>query len=296
VAGAGFSRKFPGHTSKTIRKGRFVKHGILMDITPVILTFNEAPNIARTLQRLTWAKDIVVVDSGSTDGTDAIVKSFPNARLFVRPFDSHSSQWNFAVHDTGVRTEWVLALDADYQVTDGLREEMAAIKPADGTNGFRARFLFSIYGTILPGSAYPPMIVLFRPAYGRYLQDGHTQKLELDGNVENLRCPLVHDDRKTTERWVASQVKYALLEYDKFRKTPNRKLSVLDKIRTLKIVAPFVVLLFCLFVKRCLFRGKAGIFYAFQRTTLELLLSLILLENDLQDGPSDAPGRPKHDL
>src|SRR6266853_1961071 len=84
-------------------------------ITPVILTFNEAPNIGRTLERLPWARRIVVVDSFSDDDTGAIVTRYPKAELFRRRFDSHANQWNFAIHETGINTEWILALDADYQ-------------------------------------------------------------------------------------------------------------------------------------------------------------------------------------
>ena len=54
---------------------------MLNEITPVLLTFNEAANIGRTLSCLTWAKDIVIVDSGSTDETISIVARFPQVRV-----------------------------------------------------------------------------------------------------------------------------------------------------------------------------------------------------------------------
>ena len=73
---------------------------MLGDITPVILTYNEAPNIGRALERLRWAKGVVVVDSGSTDETPSIAAGFPNVRTVVRPFDSHARQWRFAVEET----------------------------------------------------------------------------------------------------------------------------------------------------------------------------------------------------
>ena len=82
-------------------------------ITPVILTFNESPNIARTLGKLSWAREVIVVDSFSIDDTVDIVRSFPGTRVIQHKFESHAGQWNFAVQDTGVKTEWCLALDAD---------------------------------------------------------------------------------------------------------------------------------------------------------------------------------------
>ena len=100
---------------------------MLADITPVLLTQNEAENIGRTLSRLTWAKDIVIVDSGSTDETLDIVRAFPQVRVFQRPFDSHAGQWQFATRDTEIRTQWVLRLDADYDVSDALIAEMSKL-------------------------------------------------------------------------------------------------------------------------------------------------------------------------
>ena len=89
---------------------------MLDQITPLILTYNEAPNIARALAGVSWAKDIVVVDSFSDDETVAIAKSFPQVRVFQRTFDNHRNQWEFGLKETGITTPWVLALDADYVV------------------------------------------------------------------------------------------------------------------------------------------------------------------------------------
>ena len=57
-------------------------------VTPLILTFDEAPNIRRTLDALSWARELVVVDSGSTDGTTEILAAQRNVRRFQRRFDS----------------------------------------------------------------------------------------------------------------------------------------------------------------------------------------------------------------
>lgn len=58
-------------------------------ITPLILTYNEAPNIGRTLERLSWAWHIVVLDSFSDDSTAEIVSGFPQTRIYRREFDTH---------------------------------------------------------------------------------------------------------------------------------------------------------------------------------------------------------------
>src|ERR1051325_9934761 len=98
-------------------------------ITPLILTYNEAPNIARSLAALSWAKDIVVVDSFSDDDTVAIAKSVPYVRVFQRAFDNHRNQWEFGLKETGITTPWVLALDADYVVSEELVAELDQLQP-----------------------------------------------------------------------------------------------------------------------------------------------------------------------
>src|SRR5258705_4385454 len=119
---------------------------MLDQITPLILTYNEAPNIARTLEKLRWARDIVVVDSFSNDDTAEIAKSFSSVRLHQREFDSHQNQWNFGLRETGLTTPWVLALDADYVLTDEFIAELKLLQPDTATSGYRAHFIYCIKG------------------------------------------------------------------------------------------------------------------------------------------------------
>jgi glycosyltransferase involved in cell wall biosynthesis len=102
---------------------------MLDQITPLILTYNEAPNIARTLESLRWASEIVVVDSYSTDDTAQIAATFPNVRVVRRAFDCHRHQWDFGLKETGIGTQWVLALDADYIITAELESELRSFSP-----------------------------------------------------------------------------------------------------------------------------------------------------------------------
>ncbi len=111
---------------------------MLDQITPIVLTYNEAPNIRRTLDAVRWARDIVVVDSFSDDTTLAIAAEFPQVRVFQRRFDCHQDQWNFALKETGITSEWVLAMDADYVLTPELVEEMKVLQPPAGVNGYQA--------------------------------------------------------------------------------------------------------------------------------------------------------------
>src|SRR6266480_7786816 len=117
---------------------------LLDQITPLILTFNEAPNILRTLEKLAWARQIVVVDSFSTDDTVAICQRHPQVELVQRKFDDHTSQWNFGLGQ--IKTEWVLTLDADYLLPDTFVQELRAWTPSDGVNAYFAPFKYCIQG------------------------------------------------------------------------------------------------------------------------------------------------------
>src|SRR5216117_474170 len=98
---------------------------VLDELSVLILTNNEAPNIGRTLDKLRWARRVVVVDSFSTDSTCDIIRAHANAEVRQRHFDNHANQWNYGL--TQVESEWVLSLDADYQVTDSLVSELKTL-------------------------------------------------------------------------------------------------------------------------------------------------------------------------
>ena len=97
-------------------------------ITALILTHNEEPNIARALDRLSWARQILVIDSFSSDKTCDIARSNPRVRLLQRPFDNHTSQWNFGLAQ--ISTLWALSLDSDYILPDDFPEEISRLRPS----------------------------------------------------------------------------------------------------------------------------------------------------------------------
>jgi glycosyltransferase involved in cell wall biosynthesis len=261
-------------------------------LTAIVLTFNEAPNIARTLGKLSWLADVVVVDSGSTDETVPIARTFPNVRVVERPFTAHAEQWNFGLEQTGIATEWVLALDADFVLTDDLVQELKALSPASDVASYRASFTYCIDGAPLRSAVYPPVTVLFRRSQGRYEQDGHTQRVHVRGTVAPLTAKILHDDRKPLSRWIASQIRYMKLEAEKLTAAPSSSLGFADRMRTLIVVAPPMMFVLCLFGRGGVLDGWRGLYYALQRTAAELILSLSLVERRLL-GP--ATGRSSSD-
>jgi glycosyltransferase involved in cell wall biosynthesis len=254
---------------------------MLETITPLILTLDEAPNIERTLAPLAWAKDIVVVDSGSKDATREILALHKNVRVVERAFTTHAEQWNFGLQQTGIKTEWVLALDADFVLSDELVKELATLKPKATVNGYQVSFTYRIEGKALRATAYPPVVVLYRPSSARYEQDGHCQRIRVAGQIVPLVGRIFHDDRKPLARWLAAQARYMRLEARKLRATSAAQLDWADRLRKLIFVAPAVMFLYCLIVRGGILDGKAGLFYALQRTVAEAILSLYLLKAHL---------------
>jgi glycosyltransferase involved in cell wall biosynthesis len=251
---------------------------MLDQITPLLLTLDEESNISRSLQWLSWAREVIIVDSFSTDGTVETAKQFPNVRIVRNKFCSHSQQWNYGLKETGIRTEWILALDADFILTEGVLKEIEALRPAEDVAGYSVPFKYCIEGNALKSAVYPPLTVLFRRSLGQYVQDGHTQRLQLKGNVLNLINPILHDDRKPLHRWLSSQTHYMRLESNKLLGSRFSALSIQDRVRRCIVIAPIAVFIYCMIFKRNIFDGRAGLFYALQRSFAELLLSLYLLD------------------
>ncbi len=254
---------------------------MLENITPLVLTYNEEPNIARSLERLRWARRVVVVDSQSMDRTVPLAAGFPNVELHSRPFDNHTAQWNFGVGLAA--TEWVLSLDADYILDDAFVAELRALQPADDIDAYDAPFRYCLAGRRLRGSLYPPRAVLFRKSRCRYVADGHTQLLDVPGKRLPLVSPIDHDDRKSLSRWFASQDKYAVLEAEKLSNAKPSELRLQDRLRLMLVPAPLVVLFYTLFVKGLILDGWHGWYYTLQRVTAEVMLSMRLVDRQLND-------------
>jgi len=253
---------------------------LLHEITPMILTLNEEANIGRTLAKLTWAERILVIDSGSTDRTLEIIRQHPRAVVVRREFDGAAAQCNFGL--TQIDSEWVLSLDADYVLSDELISEIENLRPTDNICGFWARFVYQIFGHALQASVYPPRAVLYRRSAARYVDEGHTQRVRIDGELLHLNHPIYHDDRKPISRWFSSQARYASLEANHLLSRDTGKLDSADRLRLLILPAPILMFFYVLLVKRCLLDGWSGWYYTFQRVCAETMLSIELLDRRLR--------------
>lgn len=255
----------------------------MLSVTALILTFNEQENIARALAALSWAQEVLMVDSGSTDATLEIAQSVrPDVKVISRDFDSFARQCNFGLSQ--IETEWVLSLDADYVLTPELIAEISALNPPDGVAGYTAGFHYCIHGRRLRNSVYPPRSVLYRRRLAEYRDEGHGHRVRIDGLLLPLKGKIDHDDRKPLSRWLRAQDRYLkieakhLLQIQK-EKVESRKqeLTLQDKIRLKIFFAAPAMFLYLLFARGLILDGWPGWFYVMQRTVAEMLLSLRLL-------------------
>ncbi len=244
----------------------------------VILTKNEEPNLQRVLDKLTWIGKIIIIDSFSTDATLSIAQSFPNVTLMQRAFDTHASQWNYGLSLADSR--WILSLDADYVLTEAFCKEIQQFIKDDDRSAYLTDFKFLVFGKPLRKDNTTERPVLFKKADCTYYDDGHTQRLKINGPTGKFKNAILHDDRKSLSRWLSNQDSYSVKECHKLLYSQEKEVGFSSKIRKNKIVAPFFVFFYSLFVKGLILDGWAGWHYTLQRTMVEMLLALRLIEEE----------------
>lgn len=131
-----------------------------MKISAVIITYNEEKNIEDAIRSVSWADEVVVVDSESTDRTCQLAEKL-GARVLIRKWPGFSAQKQFAVD--AANNEWILSLDADERVSDRLRDELLVLK-ASGVNadGYKVpRLSYYMGKAIKHGGWYPDLQLRF---------------------------------------------------------------------------------------------------------------------------------------
>ena len=256
----------------------------MIDVTALILTYNEAENIERTLAAVQWVRRVVILDSGSTDRTDELAKAaHPGVIIEQRTFDTHARQWNHGL--SLVDTEWVLSLDADYEISEKLADEIQKLEPPADVSGYEVSFEYRIFGRSLRASLYPARVVLFRRARCSYYDEGHTQRLTVNGKVLPLQGRINHDDRKPLSRWIQSQVRYAEVEANHLLRSSAAELNFQDRIRRRTYLAPILIFCYLLVWRGLILDGWRGWYYVSQRVIAEFLLSIRLLEAKKDKAP-----------
>lgn len=161
-------------------------------VTATLITLNEAANIQAALESLSWADEIIVVDSQSTDDTVAIARRFTD-KVIVRPWPGYSAQKNFAAEQAS--HDWIFSLDADERVTPALAAEIKSLLAAGpACAGYRVpRVTFHLGRWMRSTDWYPDYQLRFYDRRRAQWAGKHVhESVKAEGRVEDLRGELEH--------------------------------------------------------------------------------------------------------
>ncbi len=164
-------------------------------ISAILITKNEALNLGACLESLSWVDEIIIVDSGSTDCTETIAKSF-NAKFYSHPdWKGFGKQKQLA--QSYATNDWVIAIDADEVVSDTLRESIQRIliKPADNTL-YQIQRKTWVFGRFLKHSGWVDKIVRVYPK-----------------SIANYNDKLVHEKVEFKKETTVTMLKGDLFHY-----------------------------------------------------------------------------------
>ena len=182
-----------------------------------LITLNEAANLPRTLASLRFvgavAVDLIVVDSGSTDGTLKLACA-AGARVFEEPWRGFAGQKNFAIEQAA--GDWVLSLDADEELSPELAAEIAALVAGEPAyDAYKIPRLNHFLGQPLRHGGYwpDPKLRLFRRGTARFRERAVHESMEFagehEGKIGQLKGHLIHHCYPMLEEYVEHMNRYS---------------------------------------------------------------------------------------
>ncbi len=183
-----------------------------MKITAIIPTFNEEIHIDEAIKSVSFADEIIVIDSYSTDQTVVLAKKY-DVKLIQREFDDFSTQKNYAIDQA--KNDWIYVLDADERVTDELRAEIldAANRPNNFV-GFYVYRTFYFIGRKIKYSGWQRDKVarLFNRNFCRYNGNLVHEVIKADGELGFLKNKLEHYSYRGFDHYISKLNQYAWLQ------------------------------------------------------------------------------------
>lgn len=191
-------------------------------LSAVLITRNAASQLAECLASVAFCDEIIVVDSGSDDGT-AEIAARHGARVIQSDWRGFGPQKQFAVEQAS--HDWVLCIDADERVNERLRESILAVTcPRSGIPGTQsesaptlAAYRFArcnrFMGRYLRhGEGYPDWSLrLFDRRRARWSADPVHEKVLANGEIGTLQGDLLHESAESLEAYLAKQNRYSTL-------------------------------------------------------------------------------------
>ena len=196
-----------------------------MQVSTLLLTYNEVNNLVRCLEALSWCDDIVAIDSGSTDGSQEILQRY-GVRVLFRNFDNFASQRNFGLDHSNLKYNWVLHLDADEITPVEFQTALHELpeNPED-VDGYYVPSRMMLAGRWLKHAhGYP----IYQARLGhrdrfRFIQVGHGQREHPNARMATFSEPYVHYNYSHgLKRYLERHLRYAADEAELVvSKTPS---------------------------------------------------------------------------
>lgn len=177
-------------------------------LSVIIITKNEAHDIGACLDSVRWADEIIVVDSGSTDDTVAICRTYTD-KVFITDWPGYGPQKNRALNYA--TQEWVLSLDADEQVTPALREEIQSVLQAPHKAGYQIPRQSTYCGKLIRYGAWrqKPVLRLFQRQLGKFDDAIVHENVLVAGPIGYLKAPLLHHTYQNLEEMLEKMNAYS---------------------------------------------------------------------------------------
>ena len=200
-----------------------------INVSILILAYNEQINIQRCLESVQWSDDVLVIDSGSIDATVEIAEKM-NARVLTREFDNFADQRNFGIDHGDFKHDWIFHLDADECIRPELAEELVTVASENPSFAYRvAGRIFFRDTWIRRSSMYPCYQVRFgRSDHLRFKMVGHGQRETTSpGEIKTLKHDLDHYSfSKGIADWIARHNRYSTDEANQILSEANSKIKV----------------------------------------------------------------------
>lgn len=190
----------------------------MANLTIIILTKNEEQNLKKCIEHFQGvAKRVVIVDSFSTDGTVSLAKSL-GADVYEHAFESHAAQFNWALENVELNTEWVAKIDADEEFTPELAteiEERLDKLPSSANGVILRRRVYFMGRWLKHGGKYPELLLrIFRVGHGMSemkMMDEHL--IITDGEAVQFKNDFIDNNNKSLEWWINKHNWYSNKEF-----------------------------------------------------------------------------------
>jgi glycosyltransferase involved in cell wall biosynthesis len=187
-----------------------------MKLSATVITLNEEKCLVRCLESVkNLVDEIVVIDSGSNDKTVEIARKF-GAKVFERKFDNYANQKNFASQKS--EGEWILSLDADEEISEGLASEVKKAILSDKYDAYSIPRRNIIFGKFIRYTRWQSEldrhVWLWKKGEGKWEGNVH-EELSVNERVGKLKNPKIHHQYETVSEFLQMMNKYSSLETDR---------------------------------------------------------------------------------